>query len=144
MSANTTGTSNRRLRALLLDQDPFSVRLVRAALQCRGFEVAVAADGVAGVRALLDELLRLDVLLVSLDLPVRDGWALLRLIRGAGGERDLPVVVAVDGATDAVRAQLRALGADAVVDRSAGPAALADTVERSLEARAWLRGSLAA
>jgi len=135
----------RRPRALLLDHDPFSVRLLGAALRCRGFDVASAADGQEGVRALLDELLQLDVLVVSLGLPVRDGWAVLRLIRGAGGERDLPVVVAADGPPDAVRAQLRALGADAVVDLRAGPGALADEVERVLcrAGRTQPRGPLA-
>ena len=87
------------------------------------------ADGEAGVAALLDELLALDVLVVDLELPGRDGWALLRLIRGAGGEAELPVVVLAAGASPAVRAQLRALGADAVVDRSAGPSGVARAVE---------------
>jgi CheY-like chemotaxis protein len=130
MSANTmTQTTTRRPRALLLDDDAVVVKLLGAALRCHGFEVRSAADGEAGLDALLDELLSLDVLVLDLELPGRDGWSLLRLIRGPGGERDLPVVVLAAGATPAVRAQLRSLGADAVVDRSAGPAEVARAVD---------------
>lgn len=128
-AANGTASTARRPRALLLDDDAVVVKLLGAALRCRGLEVRSAADGHAGVSVLLDELLSLDVLVVDVDLPGRDGWALLRLIRGAGGERDLPVVVLTSGATPAVRAQLRSLGADAVVERSAGPAEVARAVE---------------
>jgi DNA-binding response OmpR family regulator len=125
-------TSSRRPRALLLDDDALLQSLLRSALRCRGYEVLSAADGDAGVGLLLDELLRLDVLVVDLDLPGRDGWSMLRLIREAGGERELPVVVLAANATPAVRAQLRALGADAVVQPSAGPVALAAAVDAAL------------
>jgi CheY-like chemotaxis protein len=128
MSA-TNPTTNRRPRALLLDDDAVVVKLLRSALQCRGYEVLSAADGAAGLSILLEELLALDVLVLDVDLPGRDGWSFLRLIRGAGGERELPVVVLTGDVTPAVRAQLRGLGADAVVDRMAGPAAVSRTVD---------------
>jgi DNA-binding response OmpR family regulator len=133
MSATTTTptSTDRRPRALLLDDDALVQKLSAAALRCRGFDVLVAADGATGVSMLLDELLQLDALVVDLDLPGRDAWSFLRLIRGAGGEHDLAVIVIATASTvtPALRAQLRTLGADAVVDRAAGPAALAAAVE---------------
>lgn len=136
MSATTSTTTLaptttlRRPRALLLDDDALSVKLLRTALQCRGFEVRAEADGEAGLAALLDTLLGLDVLVVDLELPGRDGWSLLRLIRGAGGEEELPVVIVASEVTPQVRAQLRSLGADAIVDRRDGPAAVARAVDQ--------------
>jgi CheY-like chemotaxis protein len=141
----TTPTTTTRLRALLLDDDAVTTALVGAVLRCRGYEVRTAADGAAGVAALLDELLRLDALVVDLDLPERDGWSLLRLIRDAGGERELPVVVLAAEPTPALRAQLSALGADAVVDRREGLAAVARAVHAVVtrpSARACMRAAV--
>ncbi|HEU4385681.1 MAG TPA: response regulator [Anaeromyxobacteraceae bacterium] len=111
----------RRPKALLLDDDPAVLRLLGRMLSARGVEVVAATEGEGGLELLLDELLDLDVLIVDLDLPGRDARSMLRLIRGAGGEEDLRVVVLADRPGAAVRTRLLALGADAVVDRAEGP-----------------------
>lgn len=124
-----TTTTSRRPRALLLENDMVVIRLLGIALEARGFEVRAATDGESGVSLLLDELLELDVLVTALDLPGRDGRSLLQLVRRAGGERDLGLVVLGGGTEDATRAELLSLGADAVVERASGPVAVAALVE---------------
>jgi CheY-like chemotaxis protein len=116
----------RQRKALLLHGDAGSTRLLGEALQQRGFEVLAAADGERGLARLTDELLDLDVLVLDVDLPGRDGWSLLRLVRAAGGERDLRIVMTGRGLDVARREQLRWLGADAVVDLDDGAASVAD------------------
>src|SRR4051794_39149767 len=118
-----TSTATRTPKALLLDDDTTVLRLLGTALEGRGFEVRAAIDGEAGLALLVDELLDLDVVVVDADLPGRDARALLHLVRWAGGERELGIVV-LSGALDgAVKDELLALGADAVVDRRMGHAA---------------------
>jgi len=124
----TTPAAKRNPKALLLDDDSNVLRLLGTALENRGFAVRAATDGDAGLSLLLDELLDLDVLVVDLELPARDGWALLHLVRRAGGERDLGVVVLASGPERDVSDQLLALGADMVVDRRAGHAVVAEAV----------------
>ena len=68
-------TTIRRPRALLLDDDPTVLRLLATALEARGFDVRAATSAEAGLELLLDELLDLDVLVVDLDLPGREGSA---------------------------------------------------------------------
>jgi DNA-binding response OmpR family regulator len=125
-------TTNETLRALLLDGDVTALRVLGCALERRGVDVRAAGDGARGLEILLDELLSLDVLVVDLDLPARDGWSFLRLVRGAGGERDLAVVVLARDASPALRGQLASLGADAVVDRAAAPEVVVAEVERAV------------
>jgi DNA-binding response OmpR family regulator len=122
-------TTTRRPRALLLDEDVLVIRLLGTALEDRGFDVLAATDGESGLSLLLDELLELDVLVTALDLPERDGRSLLRLVRGPGGERDLGLVLLGGGTDAATRAELLALGADAVAERNSGPVAVAAVVE---------------
>jgi DNA-binding response OmpR family regulator len=115
-------------KALLLDDDPTVLRLLGTTLSARGFEVRAARDGEAGLELLLDELLDLDVLVVDRELPLRDGASLLRLVREAGGERDLSIVLLADRPAAGDADALLALGADAVVDRAAGPKAAVDAI----------------
>jgi CheY-like chemotaxis protein len=128
MNATTETTANRTPKALLLDDDATVLRLLGTTLQERGVEVRAAMDGEGGLALLIDELLDLDVLVVDLDLPGRDGWEILHLVRRAGGERDLGVVVLAGDLAPGVRDQLLALGADMVVDRRAGPSVAAEAV----------------
>src|SRR6266542_308858 len=103
MNATTSTKAKRNPKALLLDDDSNVLRLLGTALEDRGFAVRAATDGDAG-------------------------RALLHLVRRAGGERDLGVVVLASGPERGVSDQLLALGADMVVDRRAGHAVVAEAV----------------
>jgi CheY-like chemotaxis protein len=128
MNATIPTPTDRRPKALLLDDDATVLRLLGTTLEARGVDVRAASEGEGGLALLLDELLDLDVVVVDLELPGRDGWQLLHLVRCAGGERDLRVVVLAADPAAAVREQLLALGADLIVDRRAGPAVAAEAV----------------
>jgi len=99
-SGMTTTTFRRTPKALLLDDDTTVLRLLGTALEARGFE----------------------------ELPGRDARSLLHLVRWAGGEQELGVVVLAGTLDDASRDQLLALGADAVLDRRAGLAAALEAI----------------
>lgn len=126
MQAHLHSIPERSLRALVLDGDDAALRSLRRALEDLRLDVLCAHDGASGLDLLLEELLSLDVVILDLDLPRRDARALADLVRRAGGERDLAIVVVALGASAAVRAELVAMGVDAVVDRSEGPRAVAD------------------
>jgi CheY-like chemotaxis protein len=134
---STRAADARPLRALVLDADPAVETAVRA-LEERGFSVARAPDGASGLERLLDELLALDVLVVQQDLPGRDALAFARLVRRAGGERELALVVVTRGDADALlEAELVAVGVDAVIERGNVASMLADAAARAVADRAW-------
>ncbi|HEX9050016.1 MAG TPA: response regulator [Anaeromyxobacter sp.] len=142
-------TTSRRPRALLLDDDPTVLRLLGTALEARGFEVRAAVDARSGIDALTDELLDLDVLVADAELPGRDAASLVHLVRHAGGERDLGIVVLAGAPSPDLRSRLLALGADAVVDRAVGHDAAAEVVRgladrRAAAAPTWLDGPVPA
>jgi DNA-binding response OmpR family regulator len=135
--ARLRGMTATTCKALLLHGDRRTRNLLRRSLASHGFEVLTAPDGVRGLTVLLDELLDLDVLVVDADLPRRDGWSLLRLIRSAGGERDLRIVVVGRGLDSARCAQLRWLGADAALDLAEGAEAVSGAAASTAAASGW-------
>jgi two-component system KDP operon response regulator KdpE len=84
-------------RALLVEDDPNIVDLVRSNLAVRGFDTIVSADGMRALQLLETE--EPDIVLLDLMLPEADGFDLCRQIRerssvavivvsARGGERD--------------------------------------------------------
>jgi CheY-like chemotaxis protein len=131
-----TSTPTRHARALVLDADSARRGELERALEALRFAVLSAADGTSGLGVLLDELLDLDALVIAADLPHRDARSFAHLIRQAGGERDLAIVVLADDASPHARAELLALGVDAVLEPGAGPQAVGEAVLEALRARA--------
>ncbi|HEY7725552.1 MAG TPA: PilZ domain-containing protein [Anaeromyxobacteraceae bacterium] len=122
----------RRRRALVVDDDLLSRRMLGDALAERGFEVLAAAEGLGGLRALTEELLDLDLLVADLHMPGFGGEQLVRLVRGAGGEQDLAVVVVSGDVDGAAEQRLLKAGADAVLAKGLGGAAVARAAEEAV------------
>ena len=89
--------SDSATRALVVEDDPNIVDLIRSNLAVRGFDTIVSADGSRALRLLETE--SPDIVLLDLMLPEIDGFELCRLIRerssvaiivvsARGGERD--------------------------------------------------------
>jgi len=76
---------------LVVDDDAKIVRLVRTYLEREGFAVTTAADGRSALAAIERDPPALVVL--DLMLPELDGRAVIRAIRGAGRETDVPVLI---------------------------------------------------
>lgn len=125
----------RRPRTLVLHPATSMRAELGWALGARDMASISAADGASGLALLLEELLTLDALLVSLDLPGRDARGFADLVRRAGGEQELAIVVLASDPSPSVRAELAALGVDDVVDLRLGPDAVADCVVEAVEAR---------
>jgi CheY-like chemotaxis protein len=130
----TDHSPSRQLRALVLDHDGASALLLRRELEARSFSVISAADGASGLAILLEELLALDVLVVAADLPGRDARAFAELIRRAGGEGDLSIVV-VGASSRRLEADLLAAGVDRVFSRTDAPDVAAGAIAAVVAAR---------
>jgi CheY-like chemotaxis protein len=139
MHPTTSHLPTRSLRVLVLDGDDTAARVLRGALEARHCSVVTASDGTAGLELLLAELLELDALVMDVGLPHRDARAFADLIRRAGGERDLAIVVLAHEPGEDLRSELLAAGVDAVVARSAGPGAAADAAIEAVRSRAASR-----
>lgn len=136
--------SARPRRALVVDDDALSRRMLADALVSRGFEVLTAEDADEGIHILIDELLALDLFLTDVIMPGISGEELVRTIRETGGEAEL-AIVAVSGRVDAaVERALEAAGADAVLDKALGAELVAQAADAVLERKRLVQQAHAA
>jgi CheY-like chemotaxis protein len=128
-------TAGRPRRVLIVDDDALARRMLADAFESKGVDVLTAPDAELGLHVLAEEILTLDALVTDVRMPGVDGVELVRRIRGAGGEHDLPIV-AVTATLDVLLAkQLEAAGANRAVPKSWGPDAIADETLAEISSR---------
>jgi CheY-like chemotaxis protein len=78
-------------KVLIVDDDSFLRELLREFLESLGHRVTTAPDGAEGLAHLRRH--HPDVLVLDLQMPILDGWSVLRTCRDTLGLDDIPVVV---------------------------------------------------
>src|SRR3954471_5302679 len=78
------------LTALVLDDDPAILNLLRKLLENDGFMVVAVGDGLEGLVKL--ETLKPDIVVCDMMMPNLDGMAFTRAIKGHSHTKDIPVV----------------------------------------------------
>ena len=95
---------------LLVDDDPWIVRMVTSVLSKRGHRIHAASDGEEGLQKALE--LRPDLIISDVMMPKLDGWALLRALRAHPALMQTPVLLLSALSTDEDRIRGLRLGAD--------------------------------
>jgi len=115
---------------VVVDDDPTVRRLAAALLKGAGHEVADRASG-DGLADLLRSR-RPDLLLLDIQLPGRDGFALLEEARRTKGDRPLTVVALSAGAAPDERERIAAAGFDGFLPKPIEIRGFAAAVDRYL------------
>lgn len=97
-------------RILVVDDDRQIARLVRQYLEQAGYTVLVAYDGETAVSFLRHE--SLDLLLLDLGLPDKDGWDITRMVRSDDKLKTLPIIMLTARIDDSDKIIGLELGAD--------------------------------
>ena len=77
-------------KILLVEDNEMNRDMLSRRLQRKGFEVAIAVDGQAGVDMAASE--NPDIILMDLSLPVMDGWEATRQIKANSSINGIPVI----------------------------------------------------
>jgi DNA-binding response OmpR family regulator len=116
-----------RKRILVIDDDPDIRGLVRALLERAGHEVAEAADGREGLKALYAA--SADLVILDVTMPELDGWATLERIRDV---TEVPVLMLTARADELERVRGLTGGADDYVAKPFGRQELVARVQALL------------
>jgi CheY-like chemotaxis protein len=128
--------AERRAHLLVADDNKINRMLLGRALQLEGYEVTSVEDGRQALERLRRE--RYDLLLLDMEMPEVDGFAVLETLHADPELRELPVIVtsALEGIEHVARC-IR-LGADDFLAKPVNPVLLQARVGSSLEKK-WLR-----
>ena len=77
-------------KILLVEDNEMNRDMLSRRLERKGFEVAIAVDGQAGVD--MASSANPDIILMDLSLPVIDGWEATRRIKADPATQDIPVI----------------------------------------------------
>lgn len=127
-----------RQGVLVVDDDREIVRLVRGYLEQAGYAVMVAYNGETALHLLRTE--PLDLMLLDLMLPDRDGWDVTRIVRSDPRLANIPIIMLTARIEDVDKILGLELGADDYVTKPFNPREIVARVKALL--RRVRRGEL--
>jgi len=123
-------------RILIIEDDDETRELLRIALEKRGYQVTVAADGVRGYDTAL--FVKPDLIVTDIQMPGADGVHVIRRVRDNASLEKTPILVTTAFGTGTATFSLQ-LGANAYEPKPIDPASFMSTVRRLLGDRDSLK-----
>ena len=117
-------------RILVIDDDPAIRQLLTDVLEMEDYEVSIAADGLAAVRAV--EACSPDFVVLDVMMPGLDGFGVLSAIRALPGE-PVPVLMLTAAAEPDVGNRAWANGVDYYLAKPFSADAVLDLIDRALK-----------
>jgi len=121
------------IRVLLVEDNEMNRDMLSRRLARKGFEVLLAADGEEALEVTCRE--RPDLVLMDMNLPVKDGWTTVRAIREDPQLRDIPVIALTAHAMSDDRQKALDAGCDDYETKPLDFARLLGKMEALLSAR---------
>ncbi|MCK4514552.1 MAG: response regulator, partial [Spirochaetaceae bacterium] len=119
--------SIRGARILVVEDNEINQQVAFELLDAEGFFVDVAADGARAIEMVRGET-RYDIVLMDLQMPVKDGYVATREIRSDTDLDDLPIIAMTADAMSEVRARVLDVGMNDYVTKPIEPALLWDVL----------------
>jgi CheY-like chemotaxis protein len=117
-------------KILLVEDNEMNRDMLSRRLERRGYEVLIAVDGEAGVATARAQ--APDLVLMDMSLPVLDGWAATRQLKGDAATRDIPVIALTAHAMAGDRDAALEAGCDDFDSKPIELARLLEKIERLL------------
>ncbi len=120
------------MNVLVIEDNEQNLYLLRFLLEARGHHVTEARNGPEGIAAARTA--AHDVLLLDIQLPQMDGYAVARALRGDPALDAVPVVAVTSYAFSDGRVKAFAAGCDAYIEKPVDPDAFVAQVEAAVAA----------
>lgn len=118
------------MRILAADDSASMREMVRMSLGSAGFEVTSAADGDEALRLAMQTVF--DLVLLDVNMPVRDGFEVIRALRSEPDYRHTPILMLTTETSPDRKREGKSAGATGWIVKPFDPAQLIATVHRVL------------
>jgi len=126
-----SANSHRKIKILVIEDEPALRDIFSTKLRMEGFEVIEAGDGIEGFDAAIQE--APDLVLLDVVLPVKDGFEVLKDLKDNPRTRSIPVTILSNLGQDYEIKQGMALGARGFLTKAnLTPAKLVEEVKGAL------------
>jgi len=115
---------------LIIEDDPQIRQFVSWALEMEGYQVLQAEDGEEGLRLIRQK--EVALVLLDLRLPGRDGWSVLKEIKGTPELSAIPVVMLTASAAELTRETAISSGATDYLTKPVSANSLSKAISRIL------------
>ena len=117
-------------RILYIEDNDHNFYLVRFILEGRGYEVVRAKDGPEGLEKAGRE--DVDLILLDIQLPVMDGYAVARALRSNPSVAGTPIIAVTSYAMAGDREKALAAGCTGYIEKPINPGSFASQIEQYL------------
>ena len=114
-------------KILLIEDNEQNRYLTTFLLEGHGYQVVSAPDGLAGVAMARDE--RPDLILLDIQLPGMDGYAVARALRSIATLRSVPIIAVTSFAMVGDREKCLAAGCTGYIEKPINPDTFAEEIE---------------
>ncbi|MCA9973104.1 MAG: response regulator [Anaerolineales bacterium] len=126
-------TSLKDAHIIVIEDDPNAQLIVLDLLRLGGAQNCIVRKSVNSALAYAENMPRVDLFLVDINMPGKSGYDLLELVRGHDTLRTAKVVAVTAGTLDADVAKARELGFDGFISKPLKMARFAQQVEQVLQ-----------
>lgn len=119
-----------KLRVLVIEDNEQNLYLVTFMLESRGYEVVQARDGREGIERAGE--VRPALILLDIQLPGMDGYAVARALRGNPELAEVPIVAVTSYAMVGDRERALAAGCSGYIEKPINPETFMADVERHM------------
>jgi len=119
---------------LLIEDNEQNRYLATFLLEQAGHKVVSAADGLRGIE--LAQTLRPDIILLDIQLPAMDGYAVARALRSLDSLRHVPIIAVTSYAMVGDREKSLAAGCNSYIEKPINPDTFVDQIARFGPSRA--------
>ncbi len=121
------------MKILLIEDNSQNRYLVNFLLERRGHQVAQAATGAEGIE--LADRYRPDLILLDIQLPVMDGYAVAQALRRNPALQHVPIVAVTSCAMVGDRERVLAAGCTSYIEKPINPQTFVQEIEQHLNAQ---------
>jgi CheY-like chemotaxis protein len=121
-------TADGRMNILVVDDEPFMLRLIQLILERGGYTMIPAASGDEAIERVRRE--RPDLVIMDAMMPRMDGLTALRLLKEQSATRGIPVIMLTANPHKFPREQAESFGATVFLTKPFSPTQLLDEIRR--------------